>query len=205
MKYLLFIFCLWVSTAHSQVKPTKRNKCPAGYVYQPHFSDDYVIIKRGCYTKNELKGIWARITEHVQMSTREFGDSIWLTSIDTIKVKVYNVVGETCLDASIRFTDSLTQARAKYDTIGPQLRIVSDVGTGWNPVNAMWVYEVRLYKSEWITVDPNAYQKDETGQIVSGTLMPIHNEQRAIPRHFAWLDSKKKPLKLAVWAAKLDQ
>lgn len=180
-----------------------------------------------------------------QASTYEKGDSTWLTSSDTGKAKVYRMgtlmggivsvtltqayidslkeigktihTGVTCLSEAIRLTDSLNQARAKYDTIGPIGRVypkdskeyayyyydedalkspvydkakydtigpvwkqVSDTGAGYNPVMAMQMYEVRIYKSEYlnITVAPHEF---------------------VIPEHFAWLDMGKKRFKLKVW------
>lgn len=120
-----------------------------------------------------------------QASTYEPGDSTWITSSDTGKVKVYK-----------------EPPREKYDTIGPSWHQVSDTTSGYNPVMAMQLYEVRVYKNDWITIDPNILSMDATGQVVSSTLMGTYREQTLIPHHFAWLDLKKKPFKLTVWEDK---
>lgn len=158
-----------------------------------------------------------------QQSTYQPGDKIWLTSDDTTKVKVYKTdttdfpwnagINMDSLKAhfsqlvrgklpesykgglSITDPNSLWQflnkldsvARdspfyashlAKMDTVGPQLRLVSDTAHDhWNGVSAMWVYEVRIYEG-------------------------IYYAQGFLPKHFCWLDSKKKPFNLKVWEIK---
>lgn len=85
----------------------------------------------------------------------------------------------------------------KYDTIGPVWKQVSDLTPGYNPVMAMQLYEVRVYKSEWISVNPNKVSANG-----STTLLAPHPEQATIPFHFKWLDIKKHPFRLAVWEDK---
>lgn len=97
----------------------------------------------------------------------------------------------------------ISNDKPKYDTIGPFWKQVSDITPGYNPVMAMQLYEVRVYRNEWITVDPNALSMDATGQVVGSTLMATYREQTLIPHHFAWLDIKKKPFKLFVWNDKI--
>lgn len=172
------------------------------------------------------KGFWGIEiwNEHEpQQSTYQKGDRIWLTSSDTTKVKVYITdttdypwnfeLNIDSLNAHFRqllrgelpesykgglsITDhnSLWQALnelesskieppfhatywPKTDTIGPQLRLVSDTAhEHWNGVSAMWVYEVRIYEG-------------------------IYYAQGLLPKHFCWLDTKKKPVKLKVWEIK---
>jgi len=99
-----------------------------------------------------------------QQSTKEPGDSIWLTSDDTAKVKVYKEPPE------------------KYDTIGGW-HLVSDTAKGrWNPVSAMYLHEVRIYKNRYM-------------QIIKDKFTAIGGE----PVHFQWLDGNKKPIKIKVW------
>lgn len=191
-----------------------------------------------------------------QQSTKRQGNdsfSVWLTSSDTNKVKVYNIDtsriynlkditenprkyaifwndwvtvdmsgGKNLLSGSILYHDATMNAKdemhiykdgeptlynyvgPKYDTIGPMWRQVSDTSNGWNPVSSMRVYEVRVYKNEWITVDPNIYSTDKNG-VETVTAMATHREERAIPRHYGWLNSKKQPLTLAVWSANIEK
>lgn len=80
------------------------------------------------------------------------------------------------------FTTHWTE-KPKYDTIGPVWKQVSDTTPGYNPVMAMQLYEVRVYKSYTIARGP------------THTLPEI-------PEHFAWLDIKKKSFNLAVWEDK---
>lgn len=85
--------------------------------------------------------------------------------------------------------------KRKYDTIGPIWHLVSDTAVGlYNNVIAMQVYEVVVYKNEWIMVDPNI--KSANG--ITTLLAPFRQEVLQ-PYHFAWLDNKKKSLKLKVW------
>lgn len=152
-----------------------------------------------------------------QASTYEPGDSTWITSSDTGKVKVYkgNRPVRIVLDGLL--IETLTQAYIdtlkahgktihytnggsveyvpppKYDTIGPFWHQVSDTTAGYNPVMAMQLFEVRVYKNEWITKDPN---------IIKGgppSYMEVPKEQQLTPHHFAWLDIKKKSFKMKVW------
>lgn len=110
--------------------------------------------------------------DRLPQSTYQSGDLIWLISSDTSKIKVEKV---------------------KMDTIGPQLRIVSDTAHyHWNGVSAMWVYEVRIYNNKWIERGNNVTAEG------SSTAMSF-GEWAATPQHFAWLDSKKKPFTLKVW------
>ncbi len=132
-----------------------------------------------------------------QQSTYEKGDSTWLTSSDTSKVKVYKSGGliiNTCLSETaiqsyiytlkskgktIHCTnkeDSL-YGKPKYDTSGPVWKQVSNTGPGYNPVMAMQMYEVRVYK---------AYTNG-MGSIYQ------------LPEHFAWIDMGKKRFKFKVW------
>lgn len=153
-----------------------------------------------------------------QASTYEPGDSTWITSNDTSKVKVYKgnrpvrivldgLLSETLTQAyidtlkahgkTIHYTNGGSSEYVpppKYDTIGPFWKQVSDTTAGYNSVMAMQLFEVRVYKNEWITVDPNIVSANG-----STTLMATYPEQRAFPHHFAWLDIKKKPFKLKVW------
>jgi len=88
-------------------------------------------------------------------------------------------------------------ASPKLDTIGPQLRLVSDTGKGWNPASAMWVYEVRVYANDWMkAVEMQNEGKDEATERLNASrigMLPM------TPRHLLWLDSNKKPLKLKIW------
>lgn len=59
----------------------------------------------------------------------------------------------------------------------------------WNGVSCMWVYEVRIYEEQI---------RNNTGRRQDGMNL-------SLPKHFAWLDSKKKPLHMAVWSAKIEQ
>ena len=78
----------------------------------------------------------------------------------------------------------------KYDTIGPMWRLISDTAAGhWNPASAMQVYEVRK-------ADPYFTFKTKPGE--KKTLYLDW-------KHYAWLNSNKKPLKLAVWRAEVDK
>lgn len=81
---------------------------------------------------------------------------------------------------------------AKYDTIGPVWKQVSDTGPGYNPVFAMEVFEVRVYNNEWVT----DLQPMDGGYYDNG------KKQQLIPYHFAWLDLGKKPVKYKVWQDK---
>lgn len=74
-------------------------------------------------------------------------------------------------------TNKIKVEKGKIDTIGPQLCLVSDTSHDhWNGVSAMWVYEVRIYTTPYYA-------------------------QGWLPKHFCWLDSKKKPFNLKVWQA----
>lgn len=89
--------------------------------------------------------------------------SVELISPDTNLVKVYPI------------------EKSKYDTIGGW-HLVSDTLKGhWNPTSAMYLYEVRVYKSEIRTENMD------------------YNYQYERPYHHLWLDSNKKPIKLKVW------
>lgn len=144
-----------------------------------------------------------------QATTYEPGDSTWLTSSDTAKVKVYKekpndtlFIGRIksfyLINMEILGIDTVYYNkpifREKYDTIGPFWKQVSDTTPGYNPVMAMQVYEVRIYKNEWIMVDPNIKSANGTT-----TLLAPYRENILQPYHFAWLDIKKKPLKFKVW------
>lgn len=72
--------------------------------------------------------------------------------------------------------------KTKYDTIGGWY-LVSDTSKGWNPVSAMYLYEIIKYTP---TISGN---RKEDG-------WPF-----AIPEHYRWLDSNKKPIYLKVWQA----
>lgn len=136
-----------------------------------------------------------------QASTYEPGDSTWITSSDTSKVKVYKEKTKNVYvtSAAIYEGDSVLFYKlkslpakgtllynkmgqgfvisSKYDTIGPFWKQISDTTSGYNPVMAMQLYEVRVYKN---------------GLAGPGLL----------PSHFAWLDLKRKPFKLNVWEDK---
>lgn len=152
-----------------------------------------------------------------QASTYEPGDSTWITSSDTSKVKVYKgdkliiiagldyTITQEWIDSlkahgkTFHYTNQGNVAYAppvKYDTIGPVWKQVSDITSGYNPVMAMQLYEVRIYKNEWVETDRNI--------LIGGTpsFMDVPKEQRLIPHHYAWLDLKKKPFKLTVWEDK---
>lgn len=92
-------------------------------------------------------------------------------------------LGVPLMSSGKRYTDSITSVpRSKFDTIGAW-HLVSDTSKGWNPVSAMYLYEVRLYKS-YEAVDFSSQRG-------------IHS----IPTHYKWLDSNKKPIYLKVWQA----
>lgn len=118
-----------------------------------------------------------------QATTYEKGDSTWLVSWDTSIAKVYKVDNPLkALESPIRCL--FIADKPKYDTIGPFWKQVSDLTPGYNPVMAMQLYEVRIYKS------PITQGRKEDGW------------PGAVPYHFAWLDIKKKPFQLAVWEDK---
>jgi hypothetical protein len=116
-----------------------------------------------------------------QATTYEPGDSTWITSSDTSRVKVYKedwlMGGISC--GSSKLPVMQQSDKPKYDTIGPIWKQVSDTTPGYNPVMAIQVYEVRVYTTE-------------VGGKQDGSPFPF-------PHHFAWLDLKKKPFKLYVW------
>lgn len=126
------------------------------------------------------------------------GDSAFkvrLSSDDTTRVKVYNNEGLPTKNPLLAF-DVIVPAlplkpfsgpSVKYDTIGPMWRLVSDTAVGhWNPVSAMRVYNVRKYESQYVDLG------GEKHSLVT-------------PKHYAWLDSNRKPLKQAVWRAEIDK
>src|SRR5690242_13814028 len=88
-------------------------------------------------------------TSRPQQTTYEKGDSVWLDSFDTSKVKVYRstlyLAGFTKgYGANETFPRYSTLLMSKYamDTIGAW-HLVSDTAKGhWNPVSAMYLYEV---------------------------------------------------------------
>jgi hypothetical protein len=90
------------------------------------------------------------------------------------------------------FIDSKTtrwREKPKYDTLPPVWKQVSDTTPGYNPVMAMQLYEVRVYKNEWIT----------DLQPIDGGYYDNGKKLQAIPYHLKWLDIHKKPFKLKVW------
>lgn len=117
-----------------------------------------------------------------------------LSSIDPVSVfgfpsDTMSILNPNSLWQAMNYADSMRRSLwppfPKLDTIGPQLRQVSDSGKGWNPVSAVWVYEVRVYEN---------VIKNATGNRQDGLGL-------SLPEHFMWLDSNKKSLKLKVWDA----
>lgn len=130
------------------------------------------------------------LNAQVQQSTRPQGDSnfsVWLTSTDTTKAKVFNGFSETLLlklSESLHFADSLNKLWPKYDTIGGwHLVAASDTVRGWFlPVGFVYLYEVRVYK-------PEGWTSLKTGEVIT---------QWINPKHFRWLDYNKQPFKFLV-------
>lgn len=91
--------------------------------------------------------------------------------------------------------------KPKYDTIGPVWKLISHTGPGYNPAMAAQVYEVRVYKNEWVTVDPNRHSADGYSTTLLGTLP----QEKSIPHHFGWLGVDKKPLQYKVWEYKTSE
>lgn len=150
---------------------------------------------------------------HAQQRTAVQGDpsfSVYLTSDDTSKVKVYNG-GSGMIDAYTVFP--LLEGKAhfplftvfswntinypviwtdppepsytlKYDTIGGwHLVAASDTVRGWFlPVGFVYLYEVRVYK-------PEGWTSLKTGEVIT---------QWINPKHFRWLDYNKQPFKFLV-------
>lgn len=69
----------------------------------------------------------------------------------------------------------------KLDTLGGW-HLVSDTSKGWNPVSAMYLYEIRA----------NVYTRVVNGKV---DVLPV-----PIVAHYKWLDSNHKLFYLKVWA-----
>lgn len=97
----------------------------------------------------------------------------------------------------LNYTDELPPP-AKYDTIGPFWKQVSDTTAGYNPVMAMQLYEVIELVNDWVKSPP----KKNPVKIVkdkNGEEFRLYESTFYIEKHYAWLDIKKKPFKLFVW------
>lgn len=104
----------------------------------------------------------------------------------------YDIVDTAAFGKEIsRQVSDFIAGAIKYDTIGPLWRLVSDTAAGhWNPASAMQVWEVRIYKNY-------------AGEFNMKTKKPV--SPYVLPEHFIWLDSNKKPLKLAVWPLNIER
>lgn len=156
----------------------KKNKCPFGKMHRPAFNDSYWVQFAGCYTKKEIKVLDSIFLDYMH-SMGVVGSTVKSKpNSDSRTIHYTNrgnkVYDELCVGETWNKMAEKYETAAKYDTIGPSWKQVSHIGPGYNPVFAMEVYEVRVYKS--------------------GLAWP-----ELIHLHFAWLDLGKKTVKYKVW------